>query len=95
MDIGSSTPKKRKSRTPLKSVLKVKTTTSDEETPVVNAHLNVGTVMFSTPVSSQKVPRGGLLKLKTTRFDLPQSGQSLEKNRDILPMYLKMVIKRE
>ena len=39
----------------------------------VNEHLNLGTVMFSTPVSSQKISRGGLIKLKSTRFTLPNS----------------------
>lgn len=72
MDIGSSTPKKRKAKSPLKGVLKVRSL-SDDEMPI-NEHLNVGgTVMFSTPVSSQKAPRGGLLKLKSTRFALPSS----------------------
>lgn len=71
MDIGSSTPKKRKAKTPLKGVLKVRSL-SDDEMPT-NGHLNVGTVMFSTPVSSQKAPRGGLLKMKSTRFALPSS----------------------
>lgn len=71
MDIGSSTPKKRKAKSPLKGVLKVRSL-SDDEMPT-NEHLNLGTVMFSTPVSSQKAPRGGLLKLKSTRFALPSS----------------------
>lgn len=71
MDIGSSTPKKRKAKSPLKGVLKVRSL-SDDEMPI-NEHLNVGTVLFSTPVSSQKAPRGGLLKLKSTRFALPSS----------------------
>lgn len=71
MDIGSSTPKKRKAKSPLKGVLKVRSL-SDDETPI-NEHLKLGAVMFSTPVSSQKAPRGGLLKLKTTRFVLPSS----------------------
>lgn len=71
MDIGSSTPKKRKAKTPLKGVLKVRSL-SDDELPI-NEHLNLGTVMFSTPVSSQKAPRGGLLKMKSTRFALPSS----------------------
>lgn len=71
MDIGSSTPKKRKAKSPLKGVLKVRSL-SDDEMPI-NEHLNLGTVLFSTPVSSQKVPRGGLLKMKSTRFALPSS----------------------
>lgn len=71
MDIGSSTPKKRKAKSPLKGVLKVRSL-SDDEMPT-NEHLNLGAVMFSTPVSSQKAPRGGLLKLKSTRFALPSS----------------------
>lgn len=72
MDIGSSTPKKRKARSPLKSVLKVRSS-SDDEMPI-NDHLS--TAIFSTPVSSQKVPRRGdglLGKIKSTRFALPAS----------------------
>lgn len=71
MDIGSSTPKKRKAKSPLKGVLKVRSL-SDDEMPT-NEHLNIANVMFSTPVSSQKAPRGALLKLKSTRFVLPSS----------------------
>lgn len=71
MDIGSSTPKKRKAKSPLKGVLKVRSL-SDDEMPT-NEHLNIANVMFSTPVSSQKAPRGALLKLKSTRFALPSS----------------------
>ncbi|XP_058467188.1 serine/threonine-protein kinase greatwall [Malaya genurostris] len=71
MDIGSSTPKKRKATSPIKGVLKVRSL-SDDEMPV-NNHL--GNVMFSTPVSSQKTRREGgpLEKLKSTRFALPSS----------------------
>lgn len=71
MDIGSSTPKRKKSKSPLKGVLKV-TSLSDDEAPV-NEHLNNANVMFSTPVSSLKAPRNQLLKLKSTRFQLPSS----------------------
>lgn len=71
MDIGSSTPKKRKAKSPLKGVLKVRSL-SDDEAPH-NENLNVANVMFSTPVSSQKPQRGSLLKLKNTRFVLPTS----------------------
>lgn len=72
LDIGSSTPKKRKAKSPLKGVLKVRSL-SDDEMPPHNENLNVANVMFSTPVSSQKPSRGGLLKLKSTRFALPSS----------------------
>lgn len=77
MDIGSSTPKKRKATSPIKGVLKVRSL-SDDEMPV-NDHL--GNVMFSTPVSSQKVRRDGgpLAKLKNTRFALPLSVDQLRK----------------
>ncbi|XP_053682408.1 serine/threonine-protein kinase greatwall [Sabethes cyaneus] len=71
MDIGSSTPKKRKATSPIKGVLKVRSL-SDDEMPV---NVNLGNVMFSTPVSSQKIRReaGPLEKLKSTRFALPSS----------------------
>lgn len=71
MDIGSSTPKKRKATSPIKGVLKVRSL-SDDEMPV---NANLGNVMFSTPVSSQKIRRevGPLEKLKSTRFALPSS----------------------
>lgn len=91
MDIGSSTPKKRKAKSPLKGVLKVRSL-SDDEMPI-NEHLNVGTVMFSTPVSSQKAPRGGLLKLKSTRFALPSSAdvsKSSQKSNISNERYVKM-----
>jgi serine/threonine-protein kinase greatwall len=74
IDIGSSTPKKRKKlepqskNSPLRGVLKVRSL-SDDEMPT-NEHL--GNVLFSTPVSSQK-NRGPLSKLKSTRFVLPSS----------------------
>lgn len=48
---------------------------SDDEMPIIHNHLT-SNVLFSTPVSSQKMPRreGGLLgKLKSTRFALPTS----------------------
>ncbi|KAG4067328.1 hypothetical protein HA402_000319 [Bradysia odoriphaga] len=71
MEIGSSTPKKPKIKSPLKSALKYPTSIFDEEVPN-RRHLNVAGVIFSTPVSSQKASRGGLLKLKQkTRFILP------------------------
>lgn len=48
----------------------------DEEIPG-NRHLAVAGVIFSTPVSSQKASRGGILKLKQkTRFILPSSSSS-------------------
>lgn len=77
LDIGSSTPKKRKATSPIKGVLKVRSL-SDDEMPA-NAHL--GNVMFSTPVSSQKMRRDGgqLGKLKSTRFVLPSSVEQSHK----------------
>lgn len=78
MDIGSSTPKKRKAASPIKGVLKVRSL-SDDEMPVNENH---GNVMFSTPVSSQKIRREGgqLAKLKNTRFVLPSSVEQLRKS---------------
>ncbi|XP_030371321.1 serine/threonine-protein kinase greatwall [Scaptodrosophila lebanonensis] len=77
LNIGSSTPKKRKARaSPVH--LKVRSL-SDDEMPMqhlLGPEANVANVVFSTPVSSQKMPRrdGGLLgKLKATRFALPPS----------------------
>lgn len=87
LNIGSSTPKKRKARcSPIRGVLKVRSL-SDEELPMqhlLGSEANVANVVFSTPVSSQKLPRrdGGLLgKLKATRFALPLSieNKKLEK----------------
>uniref|UniRef100_A0A6P4F404 Serine/threonine-protein kinase greatwall n=1 Tax=Drosophila rhopaloa TaxID=1041015 RepID=A0A6P4F404_DRORH len=79
LNIGSSTPKKRKARSsPIRGVLKVRSL-SDDEMPMnhlLGPEANVANVVFSTPVSSQKLPRrdGGLLgKLKATRFALPLS----------------------
>lgn len=86
MDIGSSTPKKRKATSPIKGVLKVRSLSDDE----MAVNENLGNVMFSTPVSSQKIRREGgqLGKLKSTRFALPSSieqqrkGQVFIKNAD-------------
>ncbi|XP_055590107.1 serine/threonine-protein kinase greatwall [Uranotaenia lowii] len=86
LDIGSSTPKKRKATSPaIKGVLKVRSL-SDDEMPLTNDHL--GTVLFSTPVSSQKIRREGgqLGKLKSTRFALPSS---VEQTRKVQP-FLKI-----
>ncbi|XP_037952903.1 serine/threonine-protein kinase greatwall-like [Teleopsis dalmanni] len=95
LDIGSSTPKKRKAKSPIRGVLKVRSL-SDEEMPVVLTE-NVTNVVFSTPVSSQKVSRrdGGLLgKLKATRFALPLSTDTKKPEQIIEKMtgvqYLKM-----
>ncbi|XP_065371530.1 serine/threonine-protein kinase greatwall isoform X3 [Calliphora vicina] len=74
LDIGSSTPKKRKAKSPIRGVLKVRSLSDDEMPQLINE--NIANVVFSTPVSSQKLPRrdGGLLgKLKATRFALPLS----------------------
>lgn len=38
--------------------------------------------MFSTPVSSLKAPRNSILKLKSTRFQLPSSEEKSRKNYD-------------
>ncbi|XP_022212682.2 serine/threonine-protein kinase greatwall isoform X2 [Drosophila obscura] len=79
LNIGSSTPKKRKARSsPIRGVLKVRSL-SDDEMPMqhlLGPETSVANVVFSTPVSSQKLPRrdGGLLgKMKATRFALPLS----------------------
>ncbi|XP_064550517.1 serine/threonine-protein kinase greatwall isoform X1 [Drosophila montana] len=79
LNIGSSTPKKRKARSsPIRGVLKVRSL-SDDDLPMqhlLGSEASVANVVFSTPVSSQKLPRrdGGLLgKLKATRFALPLS----------------------
>ncbi|XP_073815256.1 serine/threonine-protein kinase greatwall isoform X2 [Musca autumnalis] len=95
LDIGSSTPKKRKAKSPIRGVLKVRSLSDDEmPQPIPD---NVANVVFSTPVSSQKLPRrdGGLLgKLKATRFALPLSietkkvEQLTEKSSGV--QYLKM-----
>lgn len=75
LDIGSSTPKKRKAKSsPIRGVLKVRSLSDYEMPNLINE--NITNVVFSTPVSSQKLPRrdGGLLgKLKATRFALPLS----------------------
>lgn len=74
IDIGSSTPKKRKAKSPLKGVLKFRSL-SDDETSTHDRHENV---VFSTPVSSQKVLRRGsdlTYKCKNTRFALPLSAE--------------------
>lgn len=77
MDIGSSTPKKRLKKSPVKGVLKIKST-HDDELPISNDHLS--NVLFSTPVSSQKHRRDGpLVKLKATRFMLPSSVEQRKK----------------
>lgn len=95
LDIGSSTPKKRKAKSPIRGVLKVRSLSDDEMPQMINE--NVANVVFSTPVSSQKLPRrdGGLLgKLKATRFALPLSienkkrEQAAEKSSGV--QYLKM-----
>ncbi|XP_054730658.1 serine/threonine-protein kinase greatwall isoform X2 [Anastrepha obliqua] len=92
LDIGSSTPKKRKA---ISGVLKVRSLSDDEMPQTLSEH--VTNVVFSTPVSSQKLPHrdGGLLgKLKSTRFALPvsmemkKSEQATEKASNV--QYLKM-----
>lgn len=59
----------------------------------VNEHLNIGTVMVSTPVSSTKAPRECLAKLKSTRFQLPLSGGNKKrmKNNSIECMPLRFI----
>lgn len=53
---------------------------SDDEA-AENENLMNGNVMFSTPVSSLKIPRNKFLKAKSTRFKLPSSA---ERQRKIL-----------
>lgn len=48
---------------------------SDDEAPA-NEPINAQ-VLFSTPVSSLKAPRSTMLKLKTTRFQLPASTEKM------------------
>lgn len=70
LDIGSSTPKKRKAKSPIRGVLKVRSLSDDELMPPCLTE-NGANVVFSTPVSSQKLLRrdiGLLGKLKATRF---------------------------
>lgn len=95
LDIGSSTPKKRKAKSPIRGVLKVRSLSDDEMPQMIND--NVANVVFSTPVSSQKLPRrdGGLLgKLKATRFALPLSIEAkkreMEAEKSSNVQYLKM-----
>ncbi|XP_053669866.1 serine/threonine-protein kinase greatwall [Anopheles nili] len=78
-EVHRSTPKKRKATSPIKGVLKVRSLSDDELQTGENAIANV---MFSTPVSSQKIRREGgqLGKLKSTRFQLPSS---IEQSRKI------------
>lgn len=52
---------------------------SDDEAPT-NDHVNGAHVIFSTPVSSLKTPRNSVLKLKSTRFQLPPSEEKTRKN---------------
>lgn len=88
MDIGSSTPKKRMKTSPIKGVLKIKSL-SDDELPVNGLLSNV---MYSTPVSSQKIRREGQLgKLKSTRFVLPSSVEQQKKSSDHL-RYIKLAV---
>lgn len=70
LDIGSSTPKKRKAKSPKRGVLKIRSLSDDELMPPCLTE-NGANVVFSTPVSSQKLLRrdiGVLGKLKSTRF---------------------------
>ncbi|XP_017847518.1 serine/threonine-protein kinase greatwall isoform X2 [Drosophila busckii] len=89
LNIGSSTPKKRKARSsPIRGVLKVRSLSDDElpMQPLLGA-TSIANVVFSTPVSSQKPPRrdGGLLgKLKATRFALPVTMDSKKSEQAVL-----------
>lgn len=96
LDIGSSTPKKRKA---IRGVLKVRSLSDDEMPQIINDNNIIANVVFSTPVSSQKLPRrdsiGLLGKHKATRFALPlsldtkkQREQVVEKTSGV--QYLKM-----
>uniref|UniRef100_A0A182QE38 Serine/threonine-protein kinase greatwall n=1 Tax=Anopheles farauti TaxID=69004 RepID=A0A182QE38_9DIPT len=94
-EVHRSTPKKRKAASPIKGVLKVRSLSDDEmQTSDTNAIANV---MFSTPVSSQKIRREGgqLGKLKSTRFQLPSSieqSRKLKAYSEALPpqLFLKL-----
>ncbi|XP_050071859.1 serine/threonine-protein kinase greatwall [Anopheles maculipalpis] len=91
-----STPKKRKAASPIKGVLKVRSLSDDEMQTGDN--VLIANVMFSTPVSSQKLRREGggqLGKLKSTRFQLPSSiDQSRNKvkaySEALPPHFIKM-----
>lgn len=54
---------------------------SDDEVPTNEQTTNVN-VMFSTPVSSLKAPRNQIMKLKSTRFQLPSSTEKNYKKDD-------------
>ncbi|XP_049301093.1 serine/threonine-protein kinase greatwall [Anopheles funestus] len=88
-----STPKKRKAASPIKGVLKVRSLSDDEMQTGENLIANV---MFSTPVSSQKIRREGgqLGKLKSTRFQLPSSIDQSRKvkaySEALPPHFIKM-----
>ncbi|XP_053657971.1 serine/threonine-protein kinase greatwall [Anopheles marshallii] len=88
-----STPKKRKATSPIKGVLKVRSLSDDEMQTGENLIANV---MFSTPVSSQKIRREGgqLGKLKSTRFQLPSSIDQSRKikaySEALPPHFIKM-----
>ncbi|XP_058055963.1 uncharacterized protein LOC131207368 [Anopheles bellator] len=73
-EVHRSTPKKRKATSPIKGVLKVRSLSDDEMHTDERITIDMN-VMFSTPVSSQKIRREGgqLGKLKSTRFQLPSS----------------------
>uniref|UniRef100_A0A182JDZ3 Serine/threonine-protein kinase greatwall n=1 Tax=Anopheles atroparvus TaxID=41427 RepID=A0A182JDZ3_ANOAO len=92
-DVHRSTPKKRKATSPIKSVLKVRSLSDDEMHAGENVLANV---MFSTPVSSQKIHREGgqLGKLKSTRFQLPSSIEQSRKTKAyseaLPPQFMKM-----
>uniref|UniRef100_A0A182LUV5 Serine/threonine-protein kinase greatwall n=1 Tax=Anopheles culicifacies TaxID=139723 RepID=A0A182LUV5_9DIPT len=92
-DMHRSTPKKRKATSPIKGVLKVRSLSDDEMQTGENLIANV---MFSTPVSSQKIRREGgqLGKLKSTRFQLPSSIDQSRKvkaySEALPPHFIKM-----
>ncbi|XP_058119177.1 serine/threonine-protein kinase greatwall [Anopheles ziemanni] len=94
-DVHRSTPKKRKATSPIKGVLKVRSLSDDEMQTNENVIANV---MFSTPVSSQKMRREGgqLGKLKSTRFQLPSSIEQSRKAKEYSealpppPQFIKM-----
>uniref|UniRef100_A0A182SR81 Serine/threonine-protein kinase greatwall n=1 Tax=Anopheles maculatus TaxID=74869 RepID=A0A182SR81_9DIPT len=90
-----STPKKRKAASPIKGVLKVRSLSDDEMQTSEN--VLIANVMFSTPVSSQKIRREGggqLGKLKSTRFQLPSSIDQSRKvkaySEALPPHFIKM-----
>lgn len=89
MDIGSSTPKKHKSKTesPAINPLVVKATKTSPADEMIRISAISSHVIVSTPVSSQKVTRNK--KKNMLRFALPHSSIEQQKKTEILE-YVKM-----